>query len=174
MKKTDNYKLAQYEPSDPVTHRTINEDNYKLDQVIKRIDGVAQHASDKADKSYGADTPPMVAGVYQGDDQQKRTIQLGFRPKAVFVAQFGTGMGISSHSVSGHTNTIVYGGLALDGHNLSNDGSIGVKSWVDGYTGCMITADGFQVGAHDKVSGSTTYSTELNKKSASYYYMAFR
>ncbi|MDY3618725.1 hypothetical protein [Agathobaculum sp.] len=51
----------------------------------------------------------ICCGTYRGDDAQTRTISLGFRPLAVYIAKNGT----ESSDLSRNT---VYGGLALDGH----------------------------------------------------------
>ena len=62
---TEHFQLNQWAAEDPVLREDFNADNAKLDKVIPRI----------------------VTGTYTGDGTADRTIQLGFRPKAVLLFQ---------------------------------------------------------------------------------------
>ncbi len=123
--KTQNYQLHVWEPGDDFLRTEFNENFAKLDQI-----------------------PEVVAGMYTGDGETARTIELGFRPQAVLVVD---NMGAMQ---SGST---YYGGLALDGFNTTYGAAILIK----------IVEDGFQLG-----KSSTSTSADTNKNGKIYYYLA--
>ena len=95
-KKTRNYQLHQWEPADNFLRAEFNENFGKLDEALGK----------KAE---------VVIGVYIPDNTEERFIDLGFTPKAVLVVGSTGEMGYVTSGM-----TVVRGGLALPGHNLSD------------------------------------------------------
>ena len=89
----------------------------------------------------------IVAGVYTGDDALSRTINLGFKPKAVLVLYEGRVI----------WNYDVYGGLAFEGYP--------VKSGE--YVALEVASNGFIV--HTNGNGCST-----NDNDREYHYIAFK
>lgn len=71
--KTANYQLNQWEPSDPFLRTDFNEDNAKIDAALAGLDGKV------------ATKPNVEFYQYKGDGETSRTIELGYRPKAVII-----------------------------------------------------------------------------------------
>lgn len=88
-----------------------------------------------------------VAGVYTGDGAESRTINLGFKPKAVLVLYEGRII----------WNYDVFGGLVFEGHP--------VKSGT--YTALEVASNGFIV--YHNGNGCNT-----NDSNTEYYYIAFK
>lgn len=86
---TQNYSLCQWEPADRVLREDFNADNAALDAALARIEATASAAKTQAqqlsDTAYTTGFPPFVAGAYSGNNVNGRVIELGFRPKFVFV-----------------------------------------------------------------------------------------
>jgi len=130
MTKTTNYQLPKWEKTDRIQMKDFNDMTAKLDAALGTI-------------------PKFVAGSYTGDGAESRKIDLGFKPKAVFVCQ-GDG--------AIHESGNIYGGLALQGFPIVE--SYGQQTC----TGLALTETGFQV-AHKNISyrnaltnnGGTTY-----------------
>lgn len=130
MTQTPNFQLNQWSPEDYVRRTDFNADNLKIDTALGMI-------------------PRVVVGTYTGDGAESREIDLGFKPKAVFVCQ-GDG--------AIHESGTIYGGLALQGFPIVE--SYGQQTC----TGLALTETGFQV-AHKNISyrnaltnnGGTTY-----------------
>lgn len=88
-----------------------------------------------------------VTGVYTGDGAESRTINLGFKPKAVMVCMDGVLM---------RSGQYYYGGLALDGHPVKRNDDTAVE----------IVSTGFAVHESNYVSA--------NHSSSVYHYIAFK
>lgn len=121
-----------------------------LDKTLlcgSHIRNTAIHLSE-AQQEYLAE--PITAGAYSGMGQSMRTINLGFRPAAVFV--FAGGMPFITGSAQ-----------AYSAFAAGESGSLGLE----------ITADGFRVknGSTYAVSGITPC---LNETGTGYVYIAFR
>ena len=101
MKKTENYALPQWEASDTVKRADVN-------AAMTAIEGAL------------AECAHVVAGVYRGDGAASRTIDLGFKPKAVLVMDGG-------YSLKNGSNT--NGGLAVTGRD-----SLAVSLSDNGFT----------------------------------------
>lgn len=89
----------------------------------------------------------IVAGVYTGDDALSRTINLGFKPKAVLVLYEGRII----------WNYDVYGGLAFEGYPTKSGE----------YVALEVASNGFIV--HTNGNGCNT-----NDSNTEYYYIAFK
>ncbi len=95
-KKTQNYQLHQWEATDDFLRTEFNENFGKLDEALGK-------------------KTEVVIGVYIPDNTEERFIDLGFTPKAVLVVGSTGEMGYVTSGM-----TVVRGGLALPGHNLSD------------------------------------------------------
>lgn len=95
--RTERFQLSQWQAGDPVLREEFNEDNARLDQVI----------------------PRLVMGTYTGNGAAQRTIELGFRPKAVLLSHEN---GYTCYYFNGYN---CYGGLILDGIPLRLDNAQG-------------------------------------------------
>jgi hypothetical protein len=95
----------------------------------------------------------IIAGAYTGDDSETRTINLGFRPKAVIVLVDGKYIVTSSNT---------RGGLAIDGYPV-----LGYKRNDAQHEVITIADTGFTLSAGD-------YYDEVNKAGRVYHYVAFR
>ena len=91
----------------------------------------------------------IYIGTYTGDNTASRTINLGFRPKAVLVLQDGSLLMINNH---------IYGSLALSSRNAMRSG----------HTTLSIVSNGFMV-YYDEDNEAYT-----NDAGAVYHYIAFR
>lgn len=85
-KKTKNYKLHSWEATDDFLRSEFNENFTKLDEAAR-----------------------IIVGAYVGDNEDSRTIHLGFTPRAVLVVSDEGQMGSSASS------TRCMGGLATPG-----------------------------------------------------------
>ena len=130
---TANYGLHQWEPGDYFLRTDFNEDFKKIDQAL----GAVQ--STKCE---------VVIGTYTGNGAARRTISLGFTPRAVLV-----------ESADGRrtTNSGANGGLILNGHALI----------VGGVTAAEIVSGGFAV-------TYVQYSANLNANGDVFSYVAFK
>ena len=82
MQHTTNYNLNQWEAGDRVTREDFNADNAKIDAAI-------------------AAKCEVVFGSYRGNGVYPRSIDLGFQPKAVFLAM---------HDGTTHVSATTFGG----------------------------------------------------------------
>lgn len=86
---TQNYNLCQWEASDKVQRTDFNEDNLKTDAALAAISQVANGAKTQVQSlsniAYTTSRTPFVVGSYSGTSVDGRIIELGFRPKFVFV-----------------------------------------------------------------------------------------
>lgn len=92
INKTENYQLHTWELGDDFLLSEINENFALLDSAAR-----------------------IVAGSYAGNGEESQTIEIGFTPQAVLVVKSNGQMGYSGGTLA------VYGGLALQGHNLYAD-----------------------------------------------------
>ena len=89
----------------------------------------------------------IVAGVYTGDDASSRTINLGFKPKAVLVLYEGRVI----------WNYDVYGGLVFEGHPTKSGE----------YVALEVASNGFIVHTNEKGCAA-------NNNNREYHYIAFK
>jgi len=132
---TKNYKLCQWEPSDPVLRTDFNADNAKLETALTQLSGaadqakaLAQNAQATADAAYSPDFPTFKVGYYSGNEEVSRSIDVGFRPKAVllFTSQGTTSSGNGQYHYGGLSVESCYTyGLSLhsNGFYVSNSGN---------------------------------------------------
>lgn len=73
---TENYNLCQWEATDQVLRSDFNQDNAKIDAAL-------------AELSAGA--LKMKYGYYWGTGTASHTLELPFRPKFMWIQEFGTG-----------------------------------------------------------------------------------
>ena len=66
MKKTTNYQLSQFEPTDRILHTDFNADNAKIDTALKAAADLATSAQAAA---AGAGNCQIVTGTYTGNGQ---------------------------------------------------------------------------------------------------------
>jgi len=175
--QTSNYKLNQWAAEDRIIREEFNSDNQKIETALTSIQATAAKVSSKADTStlnskiatvnsqistVEAKIPKIVTGTYIGDDAEKRTISLGFTPKAVYVCR-ETGLTYSTSS-SGY----IYGGLALSGapirHYMTSAGT------TTYYPAIEITTNGFIVADQEIGSYRGIRCNTLDEK---YHYIAF-
>lgn len=153
-KKTTNYKLHQWEPSDDFLRSEFNENFTKLDEAVAAEAAARAGAISSLQTALGK-KPEVAVGTYTGDSTKGRAIDLGFRPRAVVVL-----------SSDGRLNSTYgyYGGLAVTG------GPVSVKD----NEVIALTATGFQV-SHTTASHAnyTEYFT-ANDKSKVYHYLAVK
>lgn len=65
---TENYGLCQWEATDQVLREEFNQDNVKVDSLLKGTADLAQEAQALAQVAYTPENPPFVIGSYQGTD----------------------------------------------------------------------------------------------------------
>jgi len=134
--QTSNYHLNQWEPEDKVLRTEFNGDNQKIENALTGLAAGKASASELA--AVAATVPKIVTGTYTGDGAAQRTIELGFRPKAVLLFHEN---GYTCYYFDGHN---CYGGLILDGIPLIldnaqgrricaeiTDGGFGVRYYLD-------------------------------------------
>lgn len=97
--------------------------------------------------------PRVVVGTYTGDDQTTRTIDLGFRPKAVLVVDPYGAM---------RSSQATYGGLAMDGY----------PTYCGTTLILAVVENGFQVG-RGEFTGSSYYA-DTNNSGKTYRYLAIQ
>ena len=134
MTQTANFQLNQWSENDYVRRTDFNADNLKIDTALGMM-------------------PRVVVGTYTGDGAESREIDLGFKPKAVFVCH-KTGAFNDGGSV--------YGGMALQGCPLME--SYGQETC----TALELTETGFRV-AYKRISYR---SAATNVSGGVYYYFA--
>ena len=140
MNYTQNYQLPQWESSDRILMDDFNDAMEKIEGGLEEKVGV-------------------VFGVYDGSGSDNRTINLGFRPKVVYLC---TEFGQTSNNVA------YYGGLALVGHPAR--GTSNVTGDVNLIT---IVDNGFKVRNGSVQSGSGHY-LSANLSGTTYHYIALR
>ena len=96
--KTQNYDLHAWEPDDDFQLHEINENFAAIDSAL----GVRY---------------PVVIGTYVGDGTQARLIDLGAAAAAVLVEN-------NEGTRSDYDHSFVFGGLALPGAPMSNNGLV--------------------------------------------------
>lgn len=161
---TENFGLCQWEATDQVLREEFNQNNTRVDEALKSASELAQAAQALADSAYGPDNTPFAVGSYTGDGTDKRKIDLGFTPKAVFLS--------ASSSIfyqRYNTYNAVSAAFAISGKNAAQN-STGIESWVSGITLLSITDGGFYV----TYFRDTTFHGDLNTKDKVYYYIAMK
>ena len=170
---TTNYQLCQWEAEDQVLREEFNGDNSKIDAALHELaaqadtkasqsalDALSAQLETKADQTAldnaVATIPKIAAGSYTGNGQQKRTIYLGFTPKAVFVNNF---FGAVYDFYDGHTYR---GGLAV------TDAPLQWYNNQEPVTILKIANGGFSV--FYQITGSST--TNTNASGTVYHYLA--
>lgn len=162
---TSNYNLNQWEPEDKVIRTEFNEDNQKIDGALN---GLATQISTKADQS-GLDTlaatvakkanqsaldavaatiPKIAVGTYTGTGGQKRTIQIGFTPKAVFVNSFFGGV------YDYYEGRNYCGGLAVTGGPVKWDNTVYEDTVLEVVSGGFRVSNTSQYGNNSKTNAS--------------------
>ncbi len=159
---TQNYSLCQWEPQDKVLRTDFNDDNIKLDAALTELREELGAVRALAETAYTTRFPQVLAGSYTGDGKEMQHINLGFRPKAVFVLK-----SLPQLSLETSYTKYLYGGLATR-ENLSGADP---KRW-DNFAAVMVTSTGFRVGQHDERQGS--YSPNVNMQGVIYNYIAIR
>lgn len=107
----------------------------------------------------------IVAGSYEGDGTQGRTISVGFTPRAVIVSP--------AFIDEDHADD-TYGGLAVTGKNvISNAAQAAARvnylnEWDDDFVALMVVNSGF------KISVNTTNGLRTNEQGRHYSYIAFK
>ena len=101
-------------------------DGDKLAQDVRNRLTAIEHAAESETNARTAADAACNFGTYTGDGTEKRTISLGYHPKAVLVFRDGCYTGYSS---------AIYGGLASEDVPLMYGDSVGLG----------VTADGFQL-----------------------------
>ena len=99
MNQTTNYQLNQWEPGDRVTRADFNADNARLDAALGDLQTAVAGAAQ------------VVFGMYSGNNEYPRTIELGFQPKAVLL------INSNGKIVDG---SYVFGGLFGPGYGAPN------------------------------------------------------
>ena len=139
MTKTQHYQLNQWDAGDRVLREDFNADNQKIDQTIFDL---------------AAKTPKIIIGTYHGEAHdlgynqgQTQEINLGFRPKIVFIT--------TNTSLKNENAAILFGGMEYVYNNKVL---------------CRITENGFMVGTAKY--DNTIVSPDLNSKYSNYTYLA--
>ena len=105
---TTNYALNLWEPTDAFLREEFNENSEKIDAALNAL---SQTVAQKS---------RVIVGYYTGDGQASRIINLGVRPKAVFL--YPGAVEICRIMANGPE---YYGGAAFDGlENISSPLSI--------------------------------------------------
>ena len=111
---TQNYALNLWEPADKFVREEFNENSNKIDPAIKAVDAKADTKASTAALNALTQTVDqkarVIVGYYTGDGQASRIINLGVRPKAVFLYP---GRGDLYRAMS--YGNEYYGGAAFDG-----------------------------------------------------------
>ena len=127
----------------------------KATQTALAAEAAAREDADDALQTAVSQKCEVYVGTYTGNDAKTRTIELGFRPKAVFVLERGFKL---AHAQIGYDN--VRGGMA-----------------TEDWSGCGIKLldNGFELNSSDTYNNNThisnTYSNLANTK---YVYLAFK
>ena len=148
--KTEKLVLNKWTGADTPKRADFNQDNRILDEKLGgHLENEDLHVtiSDKA--LWNA---PFAAGTYFGTNAAERTIQLGFRPKAVFL--MAAGYPPSAIDTTGGKTT-VYSGLAVNGQ---------------GTLGLNIAGNGFTVQMNASLGNGVSC---LNQSGMTYLYVAF-
>ena len=149
---TTNCKLHQWEPGDHFLRTDFNEDFAKIDAALgarpTQTSLDSQLAAVNQSVSTVAGRVEVRIGSYVGNGADSRTINVGFKPKAVFT---------QGASVLTGSN-IITGALALENSPAKSNGTAILT----------VTASGFTV-----YSPSTSY-RHMNDKSKIYFYLAFK
>ena len=135
---------------DPVTYETLT---YQDIQTIHNL-------------SNGSADDNIVFGVYEGNGQESRTINLGFRPAAVEVYRVNG----EQYSQSGSPGTS--GGLAIDGYPCAYANEL---SDITDLNKCIeIVDNGFMVRDYYKSQSGNNIYVKTNQSGDAYYFKAYR
>ena len=145
---TTNCKLHQWEPGDHFLRTDFNEDFAKIDAALGARPTQTSLDSQLAAVNQSVSTVAGRVEVRIGSYVGSRSINVGFRPKAVFT---------QGASVLTGSN-IITGALALENSPAKSNGTAILT----------VTASGFTV-----YSPSTSY-RHMNDKSEIYFYLAFK
>ena len=87
MNQTENYSLPQWEAEDRVTREGVNGAMAAIDAAIAGVASTAAEAASIAENaaSAAAGAAQCASGSYTGDSMPSRTVNVGFRPKAVLI-----------------------------------------------------------------------------------------
>ena len=134
--RTPHYQLNQWEGSDPVLREDFNADNLKIDEVLQTKTG-------------------LHLGSYTGTatTEGSQHIELGFRPKFVFVWSVRTGDGNS-----------------LD--NMNENRAVAADGFPYGEL-LVIDDTGFTVGTVRHPTTKVNYYPQMNSTGKTYYFAAF-
>lgn len=146
---TSNYNLNQWEPEDKVIRTEFNEDNQKIDAALGELANQLASKVDKAALDAVAATVPKIAvGTYTGNGGQKRTIQIGFTPKAVFVNSFFGGV------YDYYEGRNYCGGLAVTGGPVKWDNTVYEDTVLEVVSGGFRVSNTSQYGNNSKTNAS--------------------
>ena len=116
--------------------------------------------------SNGSADDNIVFGVYEGNGQESRTINLGFRPAAVEVYRING----EQYSQSGSPGTS--GGLAIDGYPCAYANEL---SDITDLNKCIeIVDNGFMVRDYYKSQSGNNIYVKTNRSGDAYYFKAYR
>ena len=155
MAQTANYQLPLHEPYTRPSAQGWNENQRRLDQIVKNLadtlSTLTATVSEKADQS-AVDAlnqrVDIVFGSYSGTGTESRTINLGFKPKAVLVERDNAQRFIADKGV--------IGGLAIPGCIVRYAGTVALEIAENGFRV-------FQIGVNAYTNGGGLF-----------YYIAFR
>lgn len=174
---TTNYNLCQWEASDQVNRTDFNEDNQKteaglnslstqittLSNQLKSLEtsltasiaSANSYIKSVESASYSESNLPMIFGTYTGTGSSSATINIGFKPSAVFVVMGGGSFHYGSYQTAGMATSV------QDAYGLTTSG---------GSTNCiMLTSTGFTVYHYENI-----HKPNLNYSACFYSYIAFR
>ena len=138
MAQTSNYGWKQWEAWERPAMADVNGCVTAIDSQLKAsADDLAGQIAEKAE---------VVTGVYSGNGNSSRTINLGFTPKAVLVV---TRDGMVRNAGD------LYGGLALADHPLIYANVNGVEITSGGFTVRSVEFSGYKVACN--MAGSVYY-----------------
>jgi len=150
---TENYNLCQWESGDKVLREDFNADNAKLDAALAGLQNHLNQNTAKLNTAYTTTLPQVVPGAYTGDGAASRTINLGFRPKAVLVIP-----GHLYFATRSENPKMVYGGIAVAG---------GTAPFIS----VSLTSNGFTVYYSGSTGSTQIWTNTVNVK---YFYIAIR
>lgn len=152
--KTGKLNLNQWQGADSPKRADFNGDNLIIDNVLgTHVADMALHLtpSEKAYLTSGA----CVSGTYVGDGETDQTINLGFTPKGVFVANIQRPL------------------IGVDFANKHVYAHAGAAVSIYGTLGISIVTGGFKVIQASAPIGDN-YIQDLNRLAARYIYIAFK
>lgn len=116
MKKTANYQLSQWEPSDRILREDFNADNAKVDAALAKTAA----AADRVDSAIAAAAPLVkllditTTSTVQQIDLDLSGIRLADYQEVIFFLDIGTGVSASVR-LNGHDGSEDYGCATADG-----------------------------------------------------------